>query len=147
MTAPVPAPGPASIKATRQEAIQPAGRFPADVKTLLTSGLASACYYAAGRPDCQVLAAVRYGPLALCASCDQRRSTTGKGTAPVRLPDPQTLLEIAAARDACQRAAAALRHAVAAARQAGHPWSAVAAILGGTRQAAQQRFARTGGQW
>jgi hypothetical protein len=115
------------------------------VKNLLTSGLAQACRYAAARPDCQVLAAVRYGQLALCVSCDQRRSTVGKGTPPARLPDPRALLEIAAARDACQQAAAGLRHAVAAARQAGHPWSAVAAILGATRQAAQQRFARTAG--
>jgi len=118
-------------------------RDPADVKNLLTSGLARACRYAAARPDCQVLAAVRYGPVALCASCDQRRSTLGKGTPPVRLPDPHALLQVAAARDACQQAAADLRHAVAAARQAGHPWSSVAAIPGGTRQAAQQRFAPT----
>ena len=59
----------------------------------------------------------------------------------MRLPDPRALLEIAAARDACQQAAAGLRRAVAAARQAGHPWSAVAAILAISRQAAQQRFA------
>jgi hypothetical protein len=118
---------------------------PPGVKNLLTSGLAQACYYAAARPDCLVLASVRYGPVALCSGCDQRRSSTGKGTPPARLPDPHALLQIAAARDACQQTAAALRHAVAAARQAGHPWSAVAAILGGTRQAAQQRFARTGG--
>jgi hypothetical protein len=147
MTAPAPASRPASIQATHQQAIQPADRHAPDVRNLLTSGLARACHYAAARPDCQVLAAVRYGPVALCASCDQRRSTAGKGTAPARLPDPHTLLQIAAARDACQQASAALRHAVEAARQAGHPWSAVAAILGGTRQAAQQRFARTGGHW
>ena len=116
---------------------------PAGVKDLLTSGLAEACCYATARPDCQVLASVRYGPAALCARCDQRRSTLGKGVPPTGLPDPYALLGIAAARDACQQAAAALHHAVAAARQAGHPWSAVAAILGGTRQAAQQRFART----
>ncbi len=42
-------------------------------------------------------------------------------------------------------AAAALHAAVAWARQAGHPWSSVAAILGGTRQAAQQRFAQPRG--
>jgi hypothetical protein len=111
------------------------------VNGILTSGLARACQYAGTRPGCQVLAAVRYGPVALCAGCDQRRSTAGKGTPATALPDPRALLEIAAAGDACQQAAAALRHAVAAARQAGHPWSAVAAILGGTRQAAQQRFA------
>ena len=128
MTAPVPA------------ARRPAGD-PAGVKNLLTSGLARACRYAGTRPDCQVLAAVRYGQLALCAPCDQRRSTLGKGTPPVSLPDPRALLQIAAARDACQQAAAALHAAVARARQDGHPWSAVAAILGGTRQAAQQRFA------
>jgi hypothetical protein len=118
-------------------------QHPAGVKNLLTSGLARACQYAGARPDCQVLAAVRYGPVALCAACDQRRSTLGKGATAVRLPDPHALLQMAAARDACEQAAADLRRAVAAARQAGHPWSAVAAILGGTRQAAQQRF--TGG--
>ena len=109
----------------------------------MTSGLAQACYFAASRPDCLVLASVRYGPVGLCSGCDQRRSTLGKGTPPLQLPDPHALLQIAAAREACQQAAADLRRAVAAARQAGHPWSAVAAILGGTRQAAQQRF--TGG--
>ena len=119
-----------------------ADRYPAGVKNLLTSGLARACCYAATRPDCEVLATIRYGPVALCAGCDQRRSTAGKGTAPVRLPRPHALLEVAAARRACQQAEAGLRQAVAAARQAGHPWSSVAVIPGGTRQAAQQRFAR-----
>jgi hypothetical protein len=132
MTAPVPA------------VRRPEGAAPG-VKNLLTSGLARACRYAGTRPDCQVLAAVRYGQLALCAPCDQRRSTLGKGTRPVALPDPCALLEITAARRACQQAEAELRQAVAAARRAGHPWSAVAAILGATRQAAQQRFASTGG--
>jgi hypothetical protein len=114
------------------------------VKNLLTSGLAHQCHYDGVRPGCQVLAAVRYGPVALCAACDQRRSTLGKGVPPARLADPQALLGIAAARDACQQAEAALRAAVARARQAGHPWSSVAVILGGTRQAAQQRFSRAG---
>jgi hypothetical protein len=121
---------------------RPAGD-PDDVKNLLTSGLARACRYAGTRPECQILAAVRYGQLALCAHCDQRRSTLGKGTPPVSLPDPRALIEIAAARDACQQAEAALHAAVTAARQAGHPWSSVAAILAVTRQAAWQRF--TGG--
>jgi hypothetical protein len=145
MTAPVPAAWPVSTQITRERAFRGTGHHLPGVRNLLTSGLAQACHYAAARPDCQVLAAVRYGQLALCTHCDQRRSTAGKGTAPVRLPDPRALPEIAAARDACQQATAALRHAVAAARQAGHPWSAVAAILGGTRQAAQQRFARAPG--
>jgi hypothetical protein len=133
------------VSTTRQQAT---GRtdHPADVKDLLTSGLAEACCYAGARPDCQVLAIVRYGPAALCARCDQRRSTLGKGVPPAGLPDPRVLLELAAARDACQQATAALHRAVTAARQAGHPWSAVAAILGSTRQAAQQRFAPGRGQ-
>jgi hypothetical protein len=121
-----------------------ATRPPADrnVNSILTTGLALACYYAAARPDCQVLANVQYGQVFLCARCDQRRSTAGKGTRPVHLPDPHILLEVTAARDACHQAAAALRDTVTLARQAGHPWSTVAAILGVTRQAAQQRFAR-----
>jgi len=112
---------------------------------MLTLGLARACHYAAARPGCQVLAAVCYGQLALCAACDQRRSTLGKGTPAMVLPDPRALLGIAAASDACQQAEAGLRRAVAAARQAGHPWSAVAALLGGTRRAAQQRFGLAAG--
>jgi hypothetical protein len=123
----------------------PGGQYPPGVKILLTSGAARACHYAGARAGCQVLAAFCYGQLALCPSCDQRRSTAGKGVSPVALPDPHALLEIAAACGACQLAEAGLRAAVAAARRAGHPWSAVAAILGSTRQAAQQRFARTGG--
>lgn len=125
----------ARLRATRRTDLEPPG-----VKTILTSGLASACYYAAARQDCQVLGSVRYGQIVLCARCDQWRSTAGKGTPPIRLPDPHILLEVAAARDACLQAAATLRDTVARARQAGHPWSTVAAILGVTRQAAQQRF-------
>ena len=76
---------------------QPGGH-PADVNAILTSGLACACHYAAVRPDCQALASIRYGQIALCARCDQRRSSLGKGTPPLRLPDPHVLLEVAAAR-------------------------------------------------
>jgi hypothetical protein len=126
-----------STQATRPLATPQADRH---VNSILTSGLAPACYYAAARPGCQVLASIRYGQIFLCAGCDQRRSAVGKATSPARLPSPHALLEVAAARDACQQAAAALRRAVAQARQAGHPWSTVAAILGVTRQAAQQRF-------
>ena len=130
-----------SARTTPQQATAGPDHYPAGARNLLASGLARACCYAASRPDCEVLATVAYGPVALCADCDQRRSTVGKGDLAVRLPDPRALIEIAAARDACQQAAAALHAAVAAARQAGHPWSSVAAILAVTRQAAQQRFA------
>ena len=131
--------------ATRPPVTSAGGRHSPDVKNLLTSGLARACQYAGARPGCQILAAVCYGPVALCAACDQRRSTLGKGVPPVSLPDPRALLEIAAASDACQQAEAGLRQAVAAARHAGHPWSSIAALLGGTRQAAQQRFGAAAG--
>lgn len=126
--------------------LQPANRRHA-VKEILTSGVATACYYASRpheRPDCEHLAVVRYGPTALCADCDRRRSAVGKGIARVRLPDPATLVELLAARDACIRTEEALHEAAARARQAGQPWSAVGTVLGTTRQAAQQRFADTG---
>ena len=134
-----------TARSTGHLPVPAADRYPAGVKDMLTLGLARACHYAAARPGCQVLAAVCYGQLALCAACDQRRSTLGKGTPATVLPDPRALLGIAAASDACQQAQAGLRRAVAAARQAGHPWSAVAALLGGTRQAAQQRFGPAAG--
>ncbi len=42
------------------------------------------CLYALrpnDRPDCQLTATVAYGPTVLCSSCDQQRSTLGKGHA------------------------------------------------------------------
>jgi hypothetical protein len=140
----------ASRSHRRPEPVSTQATYPPDTvradrhaSSVLTSGLALACHYAAARPDCQVLATIRYGQIALCARCDQRRSTAGKGTPPARLPGPHALLQVAAAKDACQQATAALREAVTRARQAGHSWSTIAAILNVTRQAAQQRFART----
>jgi len=117
------------------------------VKSLLTSGMATACYYASRphqRPDCEGLAVVRYGPTALCGDCDRQRSAVGKGMAPVRLPDPITLVDVVVARQACTRADQALHDAVARARKAGQPWSTVGTVLGTTRQAAQQRFTTAG---
>jgi hypothetical protein len=129
-----------SIPAARPPATPRADRYPAGVNEILTSGLAAACHYAPARPHCQILANARYGPIALCERCGQRRSTAGKATAPTQLPDPHALLDVAAARDASQQAAAALRDSITRARQAGQPWPAIAAILGVSRQAAQQRF-------
>ena len=114
-----------------------------DVKALLTSGVVSACYYAErpkDRPDCEGLGIVRYGPTTLCKDCDRRRSAVGKGMDKVRLPDPSTLVEVLAARQSCRQAELALRDSVCSARRAGQPWSAIGAVLGTTRQAAQQRF-------
>jgi hypothetical protein len=46
------------------------------------------CHYAtepATRPDCQLVAVVRFGHIGLCASCDQHRSTLGKAQPPTPL--------------------------------------------------------------
>jgi hypothetical protein len=114
------------------------------VKEVLTSNTARICFYAERedprRPHCEELAVVTYGSIALCSECDLRRSAVGKGTAPVHLPDPGTLVALVVARDEAKRAELALAEAVARARRAGQPWSAVGALLGTTRQAAQQRF-------
>jgi hypothetical protein len=123
------------------QAIRPPDTLRADrnASSILTSGLAYACHYAAVRPDCQVLAIIRHGQIAMCAL---RSAALHRGqVAPAPLPDPHALLQVAAAKDACQQATAALRGAVTCARQSGHPWSTVAAILNVTRQAAQQCFA------
>ena len=97
------------------------------VKDLLTAGAVLACHYASGdarraamRPDCQGLAAVVYGPIALCASCDQHRSAVGKGAPPRQLPDPAALLALRPAQTAANDAAAVVADTVSAARDAGH---------------------------
>jgi hypothetical protein len=105
-----------------------------------------ACYYADDptRPACERHAVVAYGPVALCASCDLRRSTVGKGITPRRLvPGPferEALETVEAARDRLARAEADLVSAVAAARRRGCSWSELGRALAVSRQAAQQRF-------
>ena len=91
------------------------------------------CAYASqptSRPHCQLSAVVRYGPIALCADCDARRSTLGKGITPHRLP-PQPPLDvldwIASADAAVHQAHTELAAAVARAR-------AAAALLGRHRR-------------
>jgi hypothetical protein len=119
-----------------------AARSP-ELEALLSSGLATPCYYSErprDRPCCKGLGVVRYGPITLCRDCDRRRSAVGKAMTAVRLPDPGALLEVLAAEAARRRAELDLREAVGAARRAGQSWSAIGAILGVTRQAAQQRF-------
>lgn len=126
------------------------GRHVGDhVKNLLTVGAVRACHYASGdarraaaRPDCEGLAVVVYGPIALCASCDLRRSAVGKATTPRHLADPAALAGLRPAQKAATDADAALADAVSVARAAGHHWSAIAAALGVTRQAAHQRFSK-----
>jgi hypothetical protein len=118
------------------------------VNDVLTSGLVTSCSYATDpdrgveRPDCIGLASVVHGPIALCASCDLRRSAVGRGTVPRRLPDPARLVELIAAREDAARAEAALADAVSRARGAEQSWSVIGTVLGLSRQGAQQRFGR-----
>jgi hypothetical protein len=59
--------------------------------------------------------------------------------------DPASFLAlVAAARVGAEEADRLLHDAVAGARRAGHSWEAIGALLGVTRQAAQQRFAAPG---
>jgi hypothetical protein len=105
------------------------------------------CYYAAypaARPHCTLTATIRLGAVTLCPSCHARRSTLGKGQQPATLPagPPIDVLDwIGTARQQSADADNALAAAVTRARQAGHPWSAIGARLGISRQAAHQRFA------
>ncbi len=104
------------------------------------------CHYAnqpTTRPHCHLTAAVRYGPAALCADCDTRRSTLGKGVTPHRLP-PQPPLDvlrwITQTEQQIHQTQAELAAAVHRARTQGHSWTTIGAALHITRQAAQQRF-------
>jgi hypothetical protein len=102
------------------------------------------CYYDAPhhrklRPDCDGVAVVAYGPTTLCASCDLRRSTVGKGMTPRPVPG----LELSRLIDAAHAAAhadAQLAAAARAARDAGASWAQIGDALGLTRQAAHQRW-------
>lgn len=98
------------------------------------------------RPDCEHRAVVAYGPMALCRSCDARRSTMGKGMVGRSLVHGRDWSALEAIEEAVEQLRAAehqLAAAVASARRLGHSWSELGAALGVTRQAAQQRFAST----
>jgi hypothetical protein len=107
----------------------------------------SRCIYAlrpADRPGCQLTATVTYGEIALCAACDTQRSTLGKGQTRHHLPgtEPDPIALLADARTHLIDAHEQLQAAVIRARQHHTTWTAIARVLGTTRQAAQQRFTR-----
>ena len=110
---------------------------------------ATRCYYAddpTHRPHCQLTATLRYGSVPLCASCAAQRSTLGKGQPPTALPTSapfDVLGWVATAHHHASTAENTLTAAITRARQAGASWSAIGAQLGISRQAAQQRYART----
>jgi hypothetical protein len=98
------------------------------------------------RPHCEHRAVVAYGPMALCRSCDARRSTVGKGIVGRSLVhgrDWTALETVEAGLRQLKAAEQQLVDSVAAARSLGHPWGELAVALGVTRQAAQQRFGKT----
>ncbi len=101
------------------------------------------------RPDCTLTATLRFGSVVLCRPCASRRSTVGKGQPEIPLP-PSPIIDLRGWIAAAARDAAAAEHtlnaAISRARQAGLSWSAIGAQLGVSRQAAQQRFARTSTQ-
>jgi len=96
-----------------------------------------------GRPDCELTAVIRFGNVALCAACQQRRSSVGKGQRPVALATGPTISILGWITTAHQQVAdadQALRAAVTRARRSGHSWTAIGTQLSISRQAAQQRF-------
>ena len=100
------------------------------------------------RPHCEHRAVVAYGPMALCRSCDARRSTMGKGIAGrslVRGRDWSALETLEAAVAQLRAAEEQLAGAVVAARRPGHSRGELGVALGVTRQAAQQRFRQESG--
>ena len=102
------------------------------------------------RPDCEHRAVVAYGPMALCASCDARRSTMGKGMVGRTLIHGRDWSALEAVETAVGQLATAeeqLAGAVVAARRLGHSWGELGVALGVTRQAAQQRFGKSAGLW
>ena len=80
--------------------------------------------------------------LTACTSCNEQRSTLGKGQAGRRLPavDLVPLDLLADAYAQLTTATKQLKSAVTRARQHRATWAAIARVLGTTRQAAQQRF-------
>ena len=104
------------------------------------------CHYAADparRPHCELTAQVMVGSVPLCRTCEQARSSLGKATAPGPLPPGppiDVLAWITQAHAAVTDAQNNLAAAVTRARSQGRTWDQIAAQLGITRQAAQQRF-------
>lgn len=109
------------------------------------------CHYATDptrRPRCDLTATVRFGTVALCTSCQEARSTLGKGEPPVALPTGpafDVLDWVAVAHEQTTAADRTLTAALTRARQSGASWSAICTQLGVSRQAAQQRFTRASG--
>jgi hypothetical protein len=107
---------------------------------------AVACHYAgdpALRPHCTLTAEIRLGPVTLCGSCAAARSTLGKGIIPAALPPGPAIDVLDWVTDAeasVRQARRDLDAAVTRARTQGRSWTQIAARLGITRQAAQQRF-------
>ncbi len=91
------------------------------------------------RPHCQGVAVVAYGPIRLCATCDQMRSAVGRTNAARPVPGAE-LRQLIDAALAVIHAERQLDDAVHAARHAGASWAQIGDATSLTRQAAQQRW-------
>ena len=102
------------------------------------------CYYTDPakrhlRPNCQQLAAVAYGPILLCADCDQARSLIGENSRPRPVPTAELHL-VADAAHLSVDAERLLAHPVTAARRAGATWAQIADAAGLTRQKTRRHW-------
>jgi hypothetical protein len=104
------------------------------------------CVYARDRrrrPDCNGVAVVAYGAIALCAACDRARSLVGDGGGIVghRLPDAE-LCHLTPIAHHLVHAERLLARAVHSAREAGATWNQIGQTLGVTERAALKRWGR-----
>ena len=102
------------------------------------------CVYARdrrGRPDCDGVAVVAYGAIALCAGCDRARSLVGDGIVGHKLPDAE-LCHLTPIAHQLIHAEHLLARAVRSARAAGASWNQIGQTLGVTERAALKRWGR-----
>jgi hypothetical protein len=100
------------------------------------------CVYAGDRrrrPDCDGVAAVAYGAIALCAGCDRARSLVGDGIVGHQLPDAE-LCRLTPIAHQLVHTQQLLARAVHSAREAGASWNQIGETLGVTERAALKRW-------
>ena len=102
------------------------------------------CVHARDRrrhPDCDGVAVIAYGAIALCARCDRARSLVGDGIIGHKLPDAE-LCRLTPIAHQLTHAEQLLARAVHSARQAGATWNQIGDTLGITDRAALKRWGR-----
>lgn len=102
------------------------------------------CAYARDRrrrPDCNGVAVVAYGAIALCADCDRARSLVGDGIVGHQLPDAE-LCHLTPIAQQLVHTEQLLARAVHAARESGATWNQIGQTIGVTERAALKRWGR-----